>query len=300
MAGMPQLARRWLGDSPAVSDTTSSTVWCRHRAGGPGRTAIAASPSSPAGTRRRQSWAAALLPMSDGSLAKTGRMASLPRSSRESESVRGDSSSLGSRMAGRETRSSWPMYWAGRVCSSKADPASFRALQQKYRFRADVRTLNAIITPDNLDAVLSSEGLLDSIDLLSIDVDGDDYWIWRSTRCRPRVLVIEYNSALGTASRTQPLSRTARWDGSDAFGASLSALTALSRAKGFRLVHTDLAGVNAFFVREDLISSAGLPRLSPQTAVRVPNFGLEGRAHPPGDRNDWVAVGEDGEPIIDR
>ena len=67
-------------------------------------------------------------------------------------------------------------------------------------------------------------------------------------------------------------------DGSDYFGASLGALRRLAGARGYRLVHTDIAGVNAFFVREDL---AGSFASEDEVPVRAPNFFLQGAGHPP-------------------
>ena len=94
----------------------------------------------------------------------------------------------------------------------------------------------------------------------SIDVDGIDLGIWRALSiARPRLVVIEYNAALDPAAAlVQPLEPPREWDGTDFFGASLGALRRVGREKGYRLVHTDVTGVNAFFVREDL--AAPFPR----------------------------------------
>ena len=85
--------------------------------------------------------------------------------------------------------------------------------------------------------------------------------------------MIEYNAHLPRdAELVQPLEPEMSWDGTDYFGASLLALSRLA-AKGYRLVHTDLAGVNAFFVREDL-AAPFLPE--DRVPVRAPNFFLTG------------------------
>jgi len=94
-------------------------------------------------------------------------------------------------------------------------------------------------------------------------------------------VIIEYNSTLSPIDRLTVPRAFAGWDGSDYFGASLGALRALGEAKGYRLVHTELAGVNAFFVRTDLpgewLDSPG---------VHGPNYFLGGQGaktqtHPP-------------------
>lgn len=183
--------------------------------------------------------------------------------------------------------------WSGLFI--EADPTAYAALSSKYRHCERVRTLELIVNAENLDDALKTHGLFEGLDLLSIDVDGADYWIWRGSQARPRVVVIEYNSSLGLDARTQP-AHIGPWDGTDAFGASLEALRRLGTAKGYRLVHAELAGVNAFFVREDEAARAGWSSLSTEAAYQPANYGLEGRAHPAGMRDDWVAIGEDGEP----
>ena len=91
-------------------------------------------------------------------------------------------------------------------------------------------------------------------EILSIDVDGNDLWLWKSLSniyC-PKVVVIEYNAHLPPPiSATIPYSENHCWDGTCFFGASLNALNALAQEKGYFLVHCDKNGVNAFFLRND-------------------------------------------------
>lgn len=159
-------------------------------------------------------------------------------------------------------------------------PDRFAALAAKYRHRPGVTTRNAMVGPGNIDALLAEAGVPTELDVLSIDVDGADYWIWQAIeRVRPRVVVVEYNSALDPARRlVQPLEPAGGWDGTDYFGASLGALTSLAHEKGYRLVHTDLAGVNAFYVAREL--AAPFPP-EERVPVRAPNYFLTGRGHPP-------------------
>ncbi len=98
----------------------------------------------------------------------------------------------------------------------------------------------------------------DSVDLLSIDIDGIDFYVWQSiTRIAPRVVVVEFQCILGPIqSLTIPYSDTFECDRSDRFGiynsASLAAFVKLGRKKGYRLVGVNRYGYNAFFVRNDL------------------------------------------------
>ena len=121
--------------------------------------------------------------------------------------------------------------------------------------------MHAAVTPDNVEELFVQAGVPPEPDVLSIDVDGQDYWIWEAIEaCRPRVVVIEYNAVLPPGRQlVQPLGFVDRWDGTDYFGASLDAVCALAERKRYRLVHTDLGAINAFFVRSDLADGTAPP-----------------------------------------
>jgi hypothetical protein len=123
------------------------------------------------------------------------------------------------------------------------------------------------VTAENIDAVISEAGVAGKIDLLSIDIDGNDYWVWNAVAgIQPRVVVVEYNATLHPPlSLVVPYDPSARWAGDNYFGASLEALVRLGRKKGYCIVACSFSGVNAFFVREDL---CGEKFLSPPTAER--------------------------------
>jgi hypothetical protein len=89
-------------------------------------------------------------------------------------------------------------------------------------------------------------------DLLVIDVDGNDYFIWEaiSSRYVPRVVVIEYNAGVGPHLRWfMPYNAEHRWEETSWHGASLAALASLGSRLGYDLIGCDSRGVNAFFVR---------------------------------------------------
>lgn len=111
----------------------------------------------------------------------------------------------------------------------------------------------AFVDAGNVEALFKRYKVPEVFDLLSIDIDGNDYWIWKAIAVyEPRVVVIEYNAVVGARlSRVMPYNKHHRWDGTDYFGASLAALDGLSRKKGYRLVGTDTMGINAFFVKAE-------------------------------------------------
>lgn len=109
------------------------------------------------------------------------------------------------------------------------------------------------ITKENINVLFEKYHQTGEIDLLSIDIDGNDYHVWQAIEVvSPRVVVIEYNAKFPpSVDWAMPYCEWHRWDGGDKQGASLLALEKLGRRKGYRLVGTNISGINAFFVRED-------------------------------------------------
>jgi hypothetical protein len=119
-----------------------------------------------------------------------------------------------------------------------------------------VRCARALVSSDTIEALLAQHQVPAELDLLSIDIDGNDYWVWEAIRgWRPRVVVIEYNASHDPSVRWVMLEDPSyRWNGTTYYGASLASLAALGRQKGYTLVGTNSTGVNAFFVRDDLVT----------------------------------------------
>jgi hypothetical protein len=119
----------------------------------------------------------------------------------------------------------------------------------------DVVARHLAVTRENVNGLIEECGFTGELDLLSIDIEGMDYWVWQAiTACNPRLVVIEYNWLFGSElAVTVPY--TATFDvtavGLRSYhGASLAALVHLGRMKGYRLVATER--VNAFFLRQDV------------------------------------------------
>ena len=117
--------------------------------------------------------------------------------------------------------------------------------------------VHAWINAENVNALIKSRGISGEIDLLSIDIDGMDYWVWDAiSEINPRVVIIEYNIYWGSEkSVTVPYDESfvrIDVDGTSYCGASLSAFVKLGKKLGYRLVGSNSAQFNAFFVREDI------------------------------------------------
>jgi hypothetical protein len=168
----------------------------------------------------------------------------------------------------------------------EASPASARAIREGFApaIAAGRLTLvESFVTAENIEGLLRGAGVPADLDLLSIDIDGNDYWVWKALGAfRPRAVVIEYNASLGpTARLARPYDPAFVWDGTSAFGASLAALAALGEAKGYALVGCDAAGVNAFFVRQDLVGDRFVAPFTAARHYQPPRYGPTGAGHPP-------------------
>lgn len=164
--------------------------------------------------------------------------------------------------------------WQGRLFDCEAEKvAAARAFyRRRLGPRADgIRIEAATIDRDNVNTVLRPPDGDPVVDLLSIDIDGNDYWVWEALDVlAPRAVVVEYNAVFGPerACTTHYDPRFNRWAKHPSglyFGASLAALEKLGRSKGYRLVGCDSHGVNAFFVRQDLAPEV-LPAQTPAEA----------------------------------
>jgi len=120
--------------------------------------------------------------------------------------------------------------------------------------KKQLTAVNAFITVENINNLINENGFDGEIDLLSIDIDGNDYWIWQAITCiQPRVVVIEYNAKFPPPCEwIMEYEANHIWDGSDKYGASLKSLELLGNKLGYRLVGTNICGVNAFFVKNEL------------------------------------------------
>ncbi len=131
------------------------------------------------------------------------------------------------------------------------------AIRQRLGRRIADGTLalaRALVTAENVEQVFRAAGVKPGVDLLSLDVDRNTYWIWRALAwLQPRVAVVEYN-AVWPADVDWVIEYKADrgWNGSMHFGASLLAYERLGAELGYALVGCSLNGVNAFFVRRDL------------------------------------------------
>ncbi|MER8610752.1 hypothetical protein [Mesorhizobium sp. M1216] len=121
----------------------------------------------------------------------------------------------------------------------------------------------------DLDNIKNLATHFPQLGVLSVDVDGNDYWFLQALLpVRPAVIVAEYNASFGLNPITVPydlaFDRTAKHDSGWYHGASITALTKLCKTHDYKLVAVSAAGANAFFLPD----ASDIPELEPAQAYR--------------------------------
>ena len=166
--------------------------------------------------------------------------------------------------------------WSGLVLDGNKAHIEYIKNDTSVYWAHNLKAEHIFITKDNINSILLQNGIPEDLGLLSIDIDGNDYWIWDSINCiKPRIVISEYNSIFGSLSKvTVPYSdsfvRHNAHFSNVYYGASLGALDFLAKKKGYSLIGTNLAGNNAFFVRNDLTSNFNI--LSVSEAYKLAQF----------------------------
>ena len=146
--------------------------------------------------------------------------------------------------------------WSGLVMDGSAANVE-RITKDTIYWAYDVKAVQAFVTQTNINELLRQHGVSGEIGILSIDIDGNDFWIWRAIEAiNPIIVVIEYNYRFGrdaavTIPYKEDFDRAINGHGPFYFGASLQALCWLAKRKGYVFVGCCSNGVNAFFVRHD-------------------------------------------------
>ena len=147
--------------------------------------------------------------------------------------------------------------WRGLVLDGSARHIADIRAQEIY-WRHEINAKQAFIDRDNINALIAEAGFCGPLGLLSVDIDGNDYWVWQAVETvSPAIVVCEYNAVLGdryalTVPYRADFQRTNAHYSNLYFGASIQALIHLGRDKGYSFVGTTSTGCNAFFVRDDL------------------------------------------------
>ncbi len=146
--------------------------------------------------------------------------------------------------------------WSGLVIDgSEANILKVKSDEIYWNF--NLKAVRAFITKDNINEIIVQNGIKGEIGILSIDIDGNDYWVWQAINViDPTIVIIEYNHRFErdlsvTIPYDENFVRSTFHHSMIYFGASLKALCRLANSKGYAFVGCNSNGVNAFFVKKD-------------------------------------------------
>lgn len=168
----------------------------------------------------------------------------------------------------------WTGFWVD------GDQTFRRMLSARADLQGDcVKSVVSFVTKENVAGLFAQLGVPEEFDLLSLDIDQNTYYAWEGlSMYRPRAVVVEYNALLPPDIDWKVHYESNRvWNGTSNFGASLKAFELLGRQLGYELVGCDLIGVNAFFVRSDLVGDRFAAPFTAENHYEPPRYALSHR-----------------------
>ncbi len=187
-------------------------------------------------------------------------------------------------MNGSNVRRLYEQGWRG--LQIEGDPAQYRRLIENTRGFPGVKNLHAWVWPGNIEYLLEAGGVPKDLDLLVIDIDSNDYWVWKVIHnYRPKVVQIEFNAAFAPPQRAVVRYHPMNYpDSTDFYGASIQSLYELGKQKGYELVYCTKNAVNLFFVDAVYYDRFGIEDNSPSTLYRLPTYGYKRGGRAPNGR----------------
>ena len=165
--------------------------------------------------------------------------------------------------------------WTGLIFDGSKESIDY-VRNQNFYWRHNLTAIDAWINRDNINELIGDNGFSENIGILSIDIDGNDYWVWeRIEVVKPIIVIVEWNSVFGSEHAISipydPNFQRAISHYSHLFwGASIAAFAFLAERKGYSLLCSNTAGNNLFFVRNDRLGR--LIPLAPKSAYIESRF----------------------------
>ena len=147
--------------------------------------------------------------------------------------------------------------WKGLIIDGGEENIASIKKQDVY-WRHDLTAKQSFITAENINNTITDAGFSGEVGLLSVDIDGNDYWVWKAiTTISPAIVICEYNTALGdiyplTVPYQPDFQRAQAHHSLLYFGASIQALISLGKQKNYICIGSTSSGCNVFFIRNDL------------------------------------------------
>lgn len=146
--------------------------------------------------------------------------------------------------------------WRGLIMDGSSSHIQDIRSQSIY-WQHDIIAVHHFIDCANINEIIATNGFIGEVGILSIDIDGNDYWIWDSINViSPVIVVCEYNAVLGNKHAISipydpAFMRKNAHHSRMYYGASIAALIHLADQKGYRFLGTNAHGSSGFFIRND-------------------------------------------------
>lgn len=149
----------------------------------------------------------------------------------------------------------------GSECNTRylREVKNWKGLLLDYKYENQLINLHqCLITAENICEIFEKHQVPNEFDLLSVDIDGNDFYVLKAIleKYRPRVIIAEYNSWFEIQDKIVPYHPYFKSDATNYWGVSITALYNLASKKGFSLVYAEDKGVNVFFVRNDVLNES--------------------------------------------
>ena len=149
--------------------------------------------------------------------------------------------------------------WKGLIFDSSEK--NINLIKNSYLYwKFSLTAIRAFINKENINQLITNENFEKNVGILSVDIDGNDYWVWKEINAiDPSIVIIEYNARLGTEKNyvvpyDKNFERKKKHHSMIYYGASIKALIKLGKEKGYAFICCNSSGNNAFFVKKELLN----------------------------------------------
>ncbi len=154
--------------------------------------------------------------------------------------------------------------WSGLILDSSNENIE-NIKKNNFFWKFELEAIKSFITKENINSIIANSNInKKKIGILSIDIDGNDYWVWKEINViDPLIVIVEYNSTFGFEKKisipyNQDFERSKAHHSNLYWGASIEALKFLAKQKGYKFLTTNSAGNNAYFIKENIFDKIKL------------------------------------------
>lgn len=154
--------------------------------------------------------------------------------------------------------------WSGLILDSSNENIE-NIKKSNFFWKFELEAIECFVNKENINSIITNSNIYKKkIGILSIDIDGNDYWVWKEINViDPLIVIVEYNSTFGFEKKIsipykQDFERSKAHHSNLYWGASIEALKFLAKQKGYKFLTTNTAGNNAYFIKENIFDKIKL------------------------------------------